>query len=274
LSSLTIRMFFVSHTPLYRPREEKLFELGWKDDCYFYGDPETYMTLPCTLKAGRQLHNVMATARGTMPTARNSTFVPPFVDPNEITTREELDRFVHHSTQISDEDCFLPCHIRSPIHSLPSILRGDEAHRMCSDDRNIHTDHNLSFKMTELSRTAERLAAYILPPLSDRANWSYGRFGPIDQLGGYILPADCRTMLELLPTLRRIGALERATENASLLVPDDTSRSRNLRSTRRQAKARRHHYFDKISPSLRRDEYDINSSEVGSLLADMLLTSL
>lgn len=261
----------VSFPPLHSPREEKLFELGWKDDCYFYGDPETYMTLPSTLNAGRQLNNAMKTARGTTSISRNPAIVPQYVEPNENTTREDLDRFVNHSTFISDEDSFLPFHGRSSILSLPRILRKYQAHATRPDYLESPGDQFLSRKMAELSKKAERLADYVLPPLSDRANWSYGRFGRIDP-GDQILPDDRRTTLELMPTLRRIAVLEQAAENAALLAADPENKSMKVRSTRRQAKARRHHHFDKVSSSLRRDEHALNSSEVGSLLAEMLMT--
>jgi hypothetical protein len=203
--------------------------------------------------------------------AKKVNVMPQCLDSVEISTIEDFDQFVNHAAFTSDEDCFLPFQVCPALLALPNILRMNQTHGKCDHSLDNPRDQLLSRKRAELSIKAERLAGYIIPPLSERANWSYGRFGRTNQ-EEQNLPSDCRTMLELMPTLRRMAALEQAAENAALRAVDPKTGSLNLRSTRRQAKSRRHHYFDEISPSLRRDEYAINSSEVGSLLGEMLMT--
>mmetsp|Transcript_43907 Transcript_43907/g.48884 ORF Transcript_43907/g.48884 Transcript_43907/m.48884 type:complete len:98 (+) Transcript_43907:903-1196(+) len=86
--------------------------------------------------------------------------------------------------------------------------------------------------------------------------------------------------MELMPFLRRISILENAAEFAELKAKEENNDENDTNSTGRprrssrqtvarprgwQAKAaRRHHYFDKPSLTLRRDEADLNSSEVGN----------
>ena len=99
------------------PREEQLFTLGWKDNCYFYGDAETYMTRPSGTLERRRLYTTMTLSRGTME-----------VDGAHATAdkedeSEDLDDIIRRESGRSDEDMFLPQPIPSLIQSLPSLLQ-------------------------------------------------------------------------------------------------------------------------------------------------------
>lgn len=226
------------------------------------------MTFPSALKDRRQLNHMMGSLRGTTSVDRNVTISPPYLDHSDIETREDLDRFANQQACVFEEDCFLPFQVPPVILCLPYMLRNISMQGACQDSLDSLM---LCRKKAELSKKAEWLADFILPPLSGRANWSYGRFGQ-HRFGERFQPTDCRTMLELMPFLRRIAVLEQADEYAALDGGCTEIVSSNRRTTRRQAKARRHHYFDKISVKLRRDEADLNSSELGTMLADMLIT--
>ena len=80
---------------------------------------------------------------------------------------------------------------------------------------------------------------------------------------------DIKKILDYIPVLRRIGFLERATEYACREKGEEQPTSR--RTTRRQARSARHHYFDTLLRQLHLDKADQTSSQIGSLMANSLL---
>jgi len=240
------------------PREEKLFSLGWKDSCYFYGDPETYVTQP-SMSVGKSMNYHLQNFRA------NESIVADFVfasdgarDPDEIESREDLDRNAHLECQISEVDCFLPYQTPAVLQMLPSTL--SSCLNMSPPSKPFLETRKLEFR-----NRFENQVNYILPAVTGRALWSYGRYGYANHRERMTL------VLELLPTLRRIAVYEQAAEYAALRMGEDAIANSNRRTTRQQAKARRRHYFDRLSETLRGDEADLNFSEVGSLIAKDLL---
>jgi len=151
-------------------------------------------------------------------------------------------------------------------------------------DQKIHDD--IERRKEECgTRLATQVTDYILPTTvwNTKINvakwWSYGKFGFANNERDRI-----NLVLELMPFLRRVSILENSGEFAELKAKeenneanDTNSTGRPRRSTRQtvarprgwQAKvARRHHYFDKLFVTLRRDEADLNSSEVGNLFVN------
>ncbi|KAL3908660.1 MAG: hypothetical protein SGILL_008400 [Bacillariaceae sp.] len=156
---------------------------------------------------------------------------------------------------------YIPRPIPPIVQAFPKLLR--EKASITNQWHSIHRDVSIG-----RTHTMERLlsgAQYILPEIFERLAWSYGRFGFCSN------KEKAELVLELLPTVRRIGLYEKAAEFAELQKGDDEAVNSNRRTTRRQAKARRHHYFDKLSVKLRLDQADMNSSELGSLMAKDLL---
>jgi len=232
------------------------------------------------------------------------------LDPDSVVFRDDLDRFVHHCesstfgtssifqrrpvgrpsttkekekdgwASFRDEDSYLPRGTSESIMDLPQMLRT----RRVTHSKEAHDDSQLIWTSLEAQRseTIEKLVdhaiSYILPPLAttlstwkwknDRSKWSYGRFR-LDQRGSHV---QRRLVLECLPTLRRIGALERCAEfveeQKQQEDPEETSSSLRRSSRRATNALRRHHYFDKLSMTLRRDEADLSSSTVGTMFAD------
>lgn len=64
---------------------------------------------------------------------------------------------------------------------------------------------------------------------------------------------DAKLFLEYLPAFRRIGCLERAIEHL-LSENGEEQPITSRRTTRRQAKTARHHYFDKLAGQHRSDD--------------------
>ncbi|KAG7373933.1 ATPase family associated with various cellular activities AAA [Nitzschia inconspicua] len=248
------------------PREEKLFEMGWKDTCYFYGDPDTWL-IPLSLREGNEMRRVMSRYRGRDAVEDGLSTIPFSAIPfEELEDAEALDFNCHCLCDKSLEDSYLPQHVPVLIKALPKLLRETVSNRrMLTLGCEIWDTRLIQNKRNETMHRHMSRASYILPGIHDRTGWTYGRLGlensnEVDEL-----------ILELMPALRRIGLYEQAAEFVALEASKDGAADLGRRTTRRQAKARRHHYFDKLSASLQRDEDDLNSSELGALLANDLL---
>ena len=270
----------LNHIP-YSPREDKLFELGWNDNCYFHGNADTYMTLP-SISQRRDANIFMNHFRGDEASAGQLAITtatttaigggavsPSFDDETNNFSREDFDWYANQEScaAASEEDSYLPQYIPPLIKNLPNILRNATGGISISS---IHDDDMERQKEECYNRLTTQVTYYILPTAwNDLARWSYGKFG-----FNYNQRDRTNLVLECMPFLRRIGILEKAAEFADLKATENeeetstTRRTSTRRTTRRQAKARRHHYFDKLSLTLRRDEADLNSSDVGTLFAN------
>jgi hypothetical protein len=198
---------------------------------------------------------------------------PSFEDETNNFSREDFDWYANQEScaAASEEDSYLPQYIPPLIKNLPNILRNASDGISFSS---IHNDDDMERQKEECyNRLTTHVTDYILPTTwNDLAKWSYGKFG-----FNYNQRDRTNLVLECMPFLRRIGILEKAAEFADLKAKENdndndattsTRRTSTRRTTRRQVKARRHHYFDKLSLTLRRDEADLNSSDVGTLFAN------
>jgi len=247
--------------------------------------------------ASGQLACASTTATGTSSSAAVAALSSEDLHPDSVIFREDFDQFVHHQETSGDsaaraDDCYLPRSVPQLILDLPDMLRTES---MCSgsndgpiEEHNVVWDALEAHRSDTLSRIVDLTTNYILPHptssaqhKSDRSRWSYGRFS-LDTNNG----DRCRLVLECLPALRRIGAVERCAEfiheqqlEAAANGENQEGESSSLRrSTRRVTRAapkqRFHHYFDKVSTTLRRDEADLQTSEVGALFADQWQSGL
>ena len=304
---------------VFSPREERLFELGWNDNCYFHGNSETYMTLPSSVsqqhkEANTNPHYFMNRFRGDegaagqlacsgMSNAAASNAVST-EDLEEDFSPEDFDRFAHYQQHYrrqhessscsggasSEEDSYLPRGVPPAILDLPEILRKSAVFNETATAtgslvppsflfRNTHDarflqsleDRRAAFRNKLLSQAID----YIVPSGNDLAKWSYGRFGFAHNERDRTL-----TILECFPALRAIGISETAAEFAELRAREEANATKRTSSRRRTTRSStnsqarggrasfyRHHYFDKISIALRRDETDRSSSEVAALFA-------
>jgi hypothetical protein len=236
--------------------------MGWKDNCYFYGDPDTYLT-PLSLKNGIEARSVMKSFRGKDSIEYNLAVVPiAAISPDEVENLEDVEFNAHHSCNRSLEDMYLPQPVPELLKILPQLLlgQGAPAGRLYN---------GIEFGVVELMERQrnEKMklflsrASYIVPDICGRIACQHRRLGYDDGR------ENDHFVLELLPTLRRIGLYEQAAEYAAIEIGKVGAADSTRRTSRRLAKARRHHYFDKLSSMLRRDEADLNSSEVGALLS-------
>ena len=247
--------------------------------------------------ASGQLACASTTATGTSSSAAVAALSSEDLHPDSVIFREDFDQFVHHQETSGDsavraDDCYLPRSVPQLILDLPDMLRTES---MCSgsndgpiEEHNVVWDALEAHRSDTLSRIVDLTTNCILPHptssaqhKSDRSRWSYGRFSLDTNHGDRR-----RLVLECLPALRRIGAVERCAEfiheqqlEAAANGENQEGESSSLRrSTRRVTRAapkqRFHHYFDKVSTTLRRDEADLQTSEVGALFADQWQSGL
>jgi IPT/TIG domain len=257
------------------PPEEKLVELGWKDDCGFYGDSDALMTLPSSAHCRRQMNDVLNRFRGCVAVAGTlavETSQQTSFDPNDILSREDLDRFALEANTVSGEDQYLPYSVPAIVQQLPELLR-----TIKSDESTKGPDYPFfEQRQAECIERAQNWTRYILPHSAELANWSYGRFGSlrVTDLGEYELYGDGREVLELMPMFRRIGVLEQAAEYAAAVSEQQQEASCRRSVRRRNGRSlhkTRHHYLDRLSVKLRRDESDVSSSELGTQLAEAFI---
>lgn len=320
----TTNGFLLYYVPIYSPREEKLYELGWNENCYFHGNAETYMTLPSfaqrkesnifmnrfrgdDVSAGQLSAKNSSSAVGGSGTVggglATATMISSFPDDKTITlSREDFDWYANQDAVRAvsiEEDLFLPRFVPTAIRNLPSILRQNiittieegTTHKTAvigspSSSLLLSTppplpasiQDDIDYRKEECcNRITQHVSDYILPTKwSDRTKWAYGKFG-------YAPNEYNRTqlVLECMPFLRHIAIIEKAAEFADDIQKvkakenggtednnDGTRRSsRRTTRSRQNVEVRRHHYFDKLSMTLRRNEADLNSNEVGKLFA-------
>jgi len=157
----------------------------------------------------------------------------------------------------SEEDMFLPQCIPSQIESLPRLLRLSTKSRWY--DR--HLEQTQAFPQIHLQHR-ERIKQWMryLEPNGIKVSQELLLLN--DRLSKSVV-------IDFLPLLKRIGLSERAAEAIALQSREEVPSHRRV--TRRQAKASRGHYFDKISERLKLDMEEITSSELGGVLADSIL---
>ncbi len=196
---------------------------------------------------------------------------------------EDLDVLIHNKAAADEstpamEDSYLPRGVSQLVLDLPQLLRRRSTDKTSEHDK----DHNSIWEALEAHRNEnlntilEQATHYILPPISSSSHlfrWSYGRLGCDKNLDDRK-----RLILECLPTLRRMALVERCAEfvheqQLADAARDDNTEGTSLRRssrrvTRAAPKQRLHHYFDKLSTTLRRDEADLSTSQVGALFAE------
>ena len=237
----------------------------------------------------------MATALACASAASNATGSSGSgVEPQELQLDspvfpEDLDALIHNKTAIDEstpamEDSYLPRGVSQLVLDLPQMLRrrstdktseNDEESSIIWETLEAHRDENLNTILQHATH-------YILPPIyssSHLSRWSFGRFGCDKNLDD-----QQRLILECLPTLRRMAMVERCAEFVHQQQLADEARkdgheSNSLRRssrrvTRAAPKQRFHHYFDKVSTILRRDEADVDTSQVGALFAEQWRSDL
>jgi hypothetical protein len=264
---LTSSVPFSTHTKsVSSPSAERLYDLGWNDTSCFFGDPETYVTAPRGARERKLIRAVMTSMRGfsSQPTLMQA-------EKDEGMDPEDLDAFSINETILgADEDMFLPQHIAVPIQSIPYLLRGGHG---TESQGKIGCTSLVRLEQTQaeyLAKAAKLMRCIIPDQLQPKV--SCRGFGASETESLLLEDTiDPRLVLDYLPTLRRMAVLERAAEEAYKESTSDQALAATRRKTRSSTKASRWHYFDCLSQPLKHDSAELDTSQVGSSLADGLL---
>jgi hypothetical protein len=245
------------------PGEERLFALGWKDNSYFFGDNETYMTFPTNSRERRLLDATMSTIRG-----RSLPWIDGAVAAKEEDIDEDdIDAVVRREGCQSEEDMFLARDMPASLLTLPSLLRGARGGSLLTKKWPRH--ELLEQSKYEREQDLRGMIAYILPD-DDQPKWSCHGFGATKQSLLSEDAVDSSLFLDYLPALRRMAVLERMHEHVFRQKANE-EQPPSRRTTRSSANATYQHYFDSISKALRLDMAALNSSQVGAHLAELLI---
>lgn len=237
-----------------RPREEKLFELGWKDNCYFFGNSETYMVYPTTASERRLINSEMLYSRGH---GYNVAAPSPSESKEERENEIDIEDLARETTHSMSEDKFLPQQISALVLSLPSLIRQSVKRKSInclSFDEYLFNKSRMQrlLKAHELIGCMRRLQCqqqtYVISPLIPE------------------IKTNSTIVLELLPMLRRVSVLEQDSEQIRKMASED----RNIRSTRNRSRRGRRHYLEKFGFCEGRGQ-DLTASRAGEAFAQSFL---
>jgi hypothetical protein len=247
----------------FSPSEDRLFASGWKDDCFFYGDAEQYMTHPTTLRERMLLKRSGEALRGfSLP--RDEAFEAP----------EDDDDYKFMTFDRTEEGVFLSNPSPTSLLSLPFYLKNAAGNKS-----QVSPDLDLldSRKIENMHEMTELLASYlfVIYPLP-AVMFSRGIAREVDPLLPSVEMIDRRLFLEYLPILRGMSVQERAAGHiydvAHASDPDAAaSLSNRVRHTRRNKAMGRVHYLGEVSAVFTWDTIARTAKDVGRVLAESLL---
>lgn len=261
------QLFESLFAPDNRPSEDRLFATGWKDNCFFHGVAETYMTLPRNAQERKSLNDGMVAARGGQSSMIELTVAPADKEDDSSDNWEDNLRTESNTTE---EDMFLPRRLPILLEALPQLLRISKCSAWYNsnwtsnhflDQRRHETTTRLQFWLSALFDQSLQSTKYKARPTSRE----------LLQLNGRL---DVTATTEFLPMICRIGALE---ESLDALERSTSSEERaapgnSRRATRLQTRNARRHYFDTISRKLDLDEAALSTTDLGLSMARCLLT--
>jgi hypothetical protein len=220
------------------------------------------MTMPNTALERKRLRNEYTLFRGHESFGVEASSTVPEKDEADTT----MDDFVSRRSASEEEDMYLPRDIPAIVETLPQLLRAS-----CKSDRNAIRHEVADLRKLRVSEGLRNLVSNLFPKEQRPSKVA----AHVLSAESMMIQDDDRTrtdysvvlIQDYLPILRTIGLLERIAERTETKPEHRTSG----RVTRKQAAARRHHYYDKISRTLGLDQGTMSSTEVGAKMADGLL---
>lgn len=246
----------------FRCSEERLIAMGWKDTACFYGDNEAYMTMPSSQRELRLIKLSETLARNRSCAISE---IAGSASQEEGAFEDETD-FVMWSppdSKRSDEDCFLPRPVPTPLEYLPSLLLYARKYPKCI---NFPKEELLESRRKTTADVVLRLVGPIFTGKARTKMFCLGlgrsRSSPLE------FEYDSNLFLEYIPMLRNIAIHERSAESDP---ESETTRDSSRRSTRGSAKRGRPHFFERLSDSFRLGETEFTARETAQKLASSLL---
>lgn len=180
---------------------------------------------------------------------------------------DDLDDIARRDSNGWEEDMFLPQPLSALCESLPHLLR--KPHQAVLTNHDWRSNQLLRQRQSERLIFVQTCLSALFDPNFQPAK---GKARMISRellvLNGKVEKA---AVTDFFPILCRMGALEEsmeAVERESKDSSDDTCR----RSSRRNARNSRRHYFDSLSRKLEWDEGDISASDLSQMMIKTLLT--
>lgn len=244
-----VQSISLAHFFSYRPREERLFELGWNESCYFFGNAESYMVHPKTARERRLIQSEMKYSRGLWdPVALPAMPESKEEGEDEIDIEDVVPEYANPMT----EDKYLPLATSALVLSLPSMIRQMVGRRSSYhhyfDESIFHVNrkHQLADAQARTSNMRQLQSLHKLHVIS---------------------PSSATYVLELLPMLRRVSVSERDSEKIESVAVED----RNVRSTRTRSRRGRRHYFETKLGFIEDQGNDMTASKAGQDFAKSFL---
>ena len=267
--------------------------MGWQDNCFFHGTPDTYMTRPGTAPERRLLWSTMESARGEKNPNPDIALAPILLLDKDDEYSNDLDEMVRRGcTSPSEEDMFVVPPISPHIEVLPHLLRFVLRRRQRRPENGVGStiidDSWTADAIFEQQRqtTSARLGDYV-SGLFDRTLPTPGT----SRVGGRTISRellrlndrlDATVATEFLPTLRWMATLEQSRDaehhhhqqQQSSMDPATSTTTRTTitrSSTRLQTQSARKHYFDTLSRTAGWQPEARSTEELAHLMAQDLL---
>jgi hypothetical protein len=245
------------------PREERLLTSGWNDTAFFYGNNESYMTVPRTIRE-RKLHH-SATVRRGFPLVNGS---------RDKDDQIEGEQYVNALITHDDEDEYLTSSGISYLENLTLHLINTTPEQLQKLGDPFDLIGVTEKRISRAFETFELLQNYITPmDIPERITL----FSKMEPEFDVIQEVKCEPVwfLDYLPMLRDICISEKHAEcifQATLQAAGDAITSTNRKfNTRRSSKRGRKHYLEEIVPKFVWDTFNTTAMHIGMLIAHMSL---
>lgn len=229
---------------------------GWKDEAYFYGDSDSYMTLPATARERNLLKRTEDASRGYSFSSDQAY--------EDDDGENDLDGT---SGMLSEEDALLPNYAPYSLLSLPNILRQDNStlcKTMSGIDLFVYQDKKVDMAkamMDLLSKNVFCSDSLVHKRYRYLDRWNDRHFDGCEQ-------SYCEAFADYIPMLRSMAFQVFVAEGINHSLSNYVEEYNNRKPTTRRSKLlRREHYFERFHvPSAEHAHYN-TAQEIGIFLA-------
>ena len=241
-----------------RPMEETLILSGWKDDSFFYGQSDAYMTLLMTARERNLLKQHERAARG-------------FAFPEALILDEETEN-ENFGWGSDEEDMLLPNRATDSIAGLPSYLWSMLLCSVVPPATALELSLSKRSRDKRTDKAKDILCDFVFVRRDDTRLFFRSMSRAWDPLLG---PGNVEPQhfLDYLPMLRSISVQERFSEaiHNAAQHENPAAHRRHQRTTRQTSKRGHVHYLESLVPPQTWRGSDQTAKQVGDYLADTSL---
>lgn len=242
------------------PPEDRLFELGWKNDNFFYGSADSYVTDHFDRRERDLLIRTEQSLRG-MSCRTMENIVEDEEKENEMPQDLPIDK--------TEEDMLLPHRTPTSVRSLPAHLRKTLQNPfLITDPVDFHL---LKKKKQVQSKSMLNILCEFIFPGPSQARLFYKSVSRlVDPLVRTCETVDRSLFLDYLPLLRCMAVHEHIANTLFQISTQENTgaplTTNRKRSTRRGRKLGREHYLEVIAPAYTFQNSDQTVKTVGDTL--------